>query len=70
MAVISAVKKARTERRDAGQKGHRNGGRIGLEAGGRTGSRQDNLHGPLTNGLKYFRFWLRFRRVIQILKVF
>ena len=26
-----------------------------------------NLSGPLTNGLKYFRFWLRFRGVIQIL---
>ena len=25
-----------------------------------------NLPGPLTNGLKYFRFWLRFSRVIWI----
>ena len=25
-----------------------------------------NLLGPLTNRLKHFRFWLRFRRVIQI----
>ena len=25
------------------------------------------LPGPLTNGLKYFRFWLRFRGVIKIL---
>ena len=25
-----------------------------------------NLPGLLTNGLKYFRIWLRFRRVIQI----
>ena len=24
------------------------------------------LPGPLTNGLNYFRFWLRFRRVIRI----
>ena len=27
-----------------------------------------NLPGPLTNGLKYFRFWLRIRRVIQIFR--
>ena len=26
-----------------------------------------NLHVPLTNGLKYFRLWLRFRRVIKTL---
>ena len=26
-----------------------------------------NLSGTLTNGLEYFRFWLRFRRVIQML---
>ena len=25
-----------------------------------------NQPGPLTNGTKYFRFWLSFRRVIQI----
>ena len=25
------------------------------------------LPGPRTNGLKYFRYWLRFREVIQIL---
>ena len=25
-----------------------------------------NLPGPLTNGFKYVRFWLRFRRAIQI----
>ena len=25
-----------------------------------------NLPSPLTNGLKYFRFWFRFRRVIRI----
>ena len=25
-----------------------------------------NLPGSLTNGLKYFRFWSRFRRVVQI----
>ena len=27
-----------------------------------------NLPGSLTNGLKYFRFWLRFRRVIRIFR--
>ena len=27
-----------------------------------------NLPGPLTNWLTYFRFWLRFRRVIQIFR--
>ena len=26
-----------------------------------------NLHGPLTNRLKYFKVWLRFRGVIKIL---
>ena len=26
-----------------------------------------NMHGPLNNGLKYFRFWLRFRRIIKTL---
>ena len=29
-------------------------------------SLHSNLPGPLTNGLKYFRFWLRLREVIQI----
>ena len=28
---------------------------------------QTSLHGPLINGPKYFRFWLRFRRGIQTL---
>ena len=27
-----------------------------------------NLPGPLTNWLTYFRFWLRFRRVVQIFR--
>ena len=26
-----------------------------------------NLSGPLSDGLQYFKFWIRFRRVIQIL---
>ena len=25
-----------------------------------------NWSGPLTNGLKYFHFWFRFRRVIRV----
>ena len=29
-------------------------------------SLHSNLPGPLTNGLTYFRFWLRIREVIQI----
>ena len=28
-----------------------------------------NLPGPLTNGFKYFRFWLRFRRVNYFVKI-
>ena len=33
-----------------------------------TGSHNSRLPGPLNNGLKYFRFWLRFRRVIQVFR--